>query len=77
MERGMEWESYLPLRQRGLSWFQMHQVAGDVQLYGEPDGGNGIGMQKHSHCPERTLSSPAIVHSVGEGVVRKANQVLL
>ena len=27
----------------------MHEVAGDVQLYGEPNGGNAIGMQKHSH----------------------------
>ena len=43
----MEWES-LTLRQRGSSWFQTHQVAGDVQLYGEPNGCNGVGIQKHS-----------------------------
>lgn len=76
---GMEWESYLSLRQKELSWFQMHQVAGDVQLHGEPNGGNGIGMQKQSHgiLPKRTPSSAAIVHCLGEGGARKANQVPL
>ena len=56
----MEWESYLSLRQKELSWFQMHQVAGDVQLYGEPNGGNGgngIGMQSRvmAYCPKELL----------------------
>ena len=49
-------------------------AAGDVQLYGEP-----MALECKStvmaYCPERTPSSAAIVHSVGEGVVGKANRV--